>query len=67
LAEAGLEPLRKSLGKTTIAAGSAAESGAFSGRFDLDRLVEAIGNLTPADRAKLLAALGAKPTDGSER
>jgi hypothetical protein len=52
--DTGLEPLRKSQGKTTIASGSAAESGALSASFGLDRLVEAIGNLTPADRAKLI-------------
>jgi hypothetical protein len=41
----------------------AAESGALSDRFDLDRLAETIAKLTPEDRAKLLAALGAKPVD----
>jgi hypothetical protein len=65
LAEAGLEQSTSSSGKSQVVANGAAESGAVSGGFGLDRLVEAIGKLAPADRAKLLAALGAKLTDGS--
>jgi hypothetical protein len=71
----GLEPPANTPKNSTNPAPGGAESGALGAQIapepsadpTLDRLVEAIGNLTPDDRAKLLAALGAKPTDGSER
>jgi hypothetical protein len=67
--------VQDSRGKPPIDASGGAESGALGAQIGpepladptLDRLVAAIGNLTPTDRAKLLAVLAAKPSDGSGR